>query len=145
MRAVELPNWNLVRDQMSEALAWKPGVDVKSRWLHLERWLAELCQVQVDGVVRRRTYRRGNPGEGGQHGTMNVPTRDQPRTRVTPDDPCQFVGIEEVLSVHMPDATLEWWMMQEYQRRSIRRRRQRRVEPLQCGRLERAVRLPGHA
>lgn len=106
MRAVEAPNWNLVRDQLSETLAWKPGVDVKRRWLHLERWLAELCEVQIDGVVRRRTYRRGNPGEGGQHDAMNVPTRNQPRARVAPDDPRQFASIEEVLSVHMPDPPL---------------------------------------
>lgn len=145
MRPVELADRNLVRDQLPKTLPRKPCVQVKCRRFHFERRLAELPKVQVDRMVRRRAQCHRNPGKGGEHGPMNVPTPDQLRTRVTPDDSCQFFGIEEILPVHVPDPALERRVVQEKQRRSINCGRQRCVQPLQRRRLEQAMRLSGNA
>ena len=66
---------------------------------------------------------------------MNVPARDEPRARVTSDYFGQLICVEQILLIHVPDTTLEWRVMQEEQCRPICCRRQRRVEPLQRGRL----------
>ena len=96
-------------------------------------------------MIRRRANRGGNAGEHRQRRAMNVAGRDQLHARMTPDDRREFAGILEILAVHVPDAGLERRMVQEQQRRPIRRGRQRGVEPLQGRRIEFAMRLAGNA
>ena len=76
---------------------------------------------------------------------MNVAGGDQLHARMAPDDGREFAGIEEILAVHVPDAGLERRMVQEHQRRPVRRGCQRRLEPLQGRRIEFAMRFAGHA
>ena len=97
MRPVELADGNLMCDRLPKALSWKPGMDVKRSWFHPKLWFAKLCEVQIDGVVRRRTNRHGNAGEGGRRGPMNMPARDQLRPPMTPNNSCRLVSMGAVV------------------------------------------------
>src|SRR5438876_3675679 len=107
MRPVEIADRNLMGDDAAESLARKPGVEMKCRWLDLERRLAQFCQVQIDGVIWRRTNCRRNPGEHRQDRAMNVTGGDQLRARMAFDNGRKLAGIEEKLAVHVPDASHE--------------------------------------
>ena len=70
--------------------------------------------------------------------------RDKADAGMTPDDLCKRICVEEVLAVHMQNAGPEGRVMQEQERRPLRRRRQRDVEPFQRCRTELALRLAGN-
>ena len=117
MRPVEIADRNLMGNHAAKSLAWKPGVEMKCRRLDLERRLAQFCQVQIDGVIWRRTNRRSDSGEHRQDRAMNVTGGDQLCARMAFDDSRKLAGIEQILAVHMPDAGLERRMVQEQDRR----------------------------
>ena len=57
MRSVEIADENLMCHHAAESLPRKPAVEMKGRRLDLERWLAQLFQIQIDRVIRRRANR----------------------------------------------------------------------------------------
>ena len=87
----------------------------------------------------------GDAGEHRQRRAVDVAGGDQLHARMTPDDGCEFAGVAQILAVHVPDAGHERRMVQEQQRRPVRRGCKRRVEPLQGRRIELAMRLAGDA
>ncbi len=119
MRTVKCPDRDLMGDDGAKSLARKPGVEVEGRRLDLERRLAQLGEIEIDGVVRRRTDRGRHAREHRQRRPVNMAGRDQLHARMTPDDGCEFDGVEEILAIHVPDAGLERRMMQEQQRGPI--------------------------
>jgi hypothetical protein len=145
MRPVERADRDLVCDDVAESLPRKPAVQVKRWRLDLERGLPQFLQIQINSMIWGRTDRGRNAAEHRQGCAMNVAGGDQLHPRMAPDNRLQFVGIAEMLAIHVPDSSLEWRMVQEQQRRPIRRRGQNRVEPLQGRRIELAVRIPGNA
>src|SRR5207247_3980111 len=120
MRPVEIADRNVMGNHAAKSLARKPGVEMKCRRLDLERRLAQFCQIQIDGVIWRRTNRRWDTGEHRQDRAMNVAGGDQLHARMAIDDDGKLAGVEEILTVHVPDAGLERRMVKEQQRRSVR-------------------------
>src|SRR5580704_3735535 len=59
MWSVELADRHLMGHEVAEALARKPGVEVEGRRLDPEGRFSQFCEVQVDGVIRRRANRCG--------------------------------------------------------------------------------------
>jgi len=51
MRAVKAPDRHLMRDDRAKPFTRKPGVQVEGRRLDLERWLAQLGQIEIDGRI----------------------------------------------------------------------------------------------
>src|ERR1700730_10356807 len=51
MRAVELADREMVRDHAAETSVWKPAVEMKGRRLDLERGLAQMLKIEIDGMV----------------------------------------------------------------------------------------------
>src|SRR6201991_3868045 len=125
VRSVKPADRHMVCHHTAESLAWKQPGQVKSRRLDLERWLAQLCQVEVNRVVGYRADRGRDTGKRRECGTMNVAGGNELYARMTPDDRREFAGIEQVLAVHMPDAGREWRMVQEQQCRPLRCRCER--------------------
>src|SRR5882724_6191505 len=145
MRSVEIANRNLMRDHAAESVTRKPAVEMKGRRFDLERWLAQVVEIQIDRVIWRRANRGRDTGKHGQRRAMDVTGGDQLHTRMAPDHSCQFAGIEQILTVHVPDAGLERWMVQEQKCRPIWCGDKRRFEPLQSWRIEFAMRFAVHA
>ena len=117
-------------DDGAEPLARKPGVEVEGGRLDLEGGLTQFGQVEIDRMVRRRTNRGRYARKHRQRRTMDMPGADQLHPRMTPHDGREVARVKEVLAVHVPDAGLERRVVQEQQRGTVRRRRQRRVKPL---------------
>src|SRR5258705_10860206 len=113
MRPVEIADRNLMGNHAAKALARKPGVEMKCRRLDLERRLAQFSQIEIDGVIWRRTNRQLDSGEHRQDRAMNVTGGDQLRARMAFDDSRKLAGIEQILAVHVPDAGLERRMGQK--------------------------------
>src|SRR5262249_29825028 len=105
-----------------KTFARKPGVEMEGRRLDLERWLTQLIEIEVDGVVGSRANRAGNSGEQRERRAMRVAAGDKTSTWVMPDDRFQLARIVQVLAVHVPNAGHKRRMMEEEQRRPIRRR-----------------------
>ena len=120
MRPVEIADRNLMGNHAAKSLARKPGVEMKCRRLDLERRLAQFCQIEIDGVIWRRTNRRLDSGEHRQDRAMNVTGGDQLRARMAFDDSRKLAGIEQILVVHVPDAGLERRMVQKQERGPVR-------------------------
>jgi hypothetical protein len=131
VRTVKRTNRHLMRDHGAEAIAWKPGVKVKRWRLYLERGVAEFSQIEIDRVVRRRANRGRYACKHRQRSPVNMTGSHELHARMTPDDGFEFVGVEEILPIHVPDAGLEWWMMQKHERGPLWRRSQRRLKPVQ--------------
>jgi hypothetical protein len=110
---IELADRNLVGNDAAESLAGKPAMEVKRRRFDLERWLAQLIEVEIDGMVGRGADRGRHARKYRERGAMNVTGRDQPHGRMALHDRGKIAGIEQVLAVHMPDAGPERRMMQE--------------------------------
>jgi len=145
VRTVEIPDRHLMGHHAAEAFTGKPGVEMKRRVFDLEGRLAQFREIEIDGVVGRGADCGGDAGKHRQRGAVNVAGGDQLHPRMTFYDRRQRAGIEEVLAVHVPDAGLEWRMMQEQQRRPVCGGCQRRVEPLQGCRIEVAMRFARYA
>ena len=111
---------NLMGNHAAKSLARKPGVEMKCRRLDLERRPAQFCQIEIDGVIWRRTNRRLDSGEHRQDRAMNVTGGDQLRARMAFDDSRKLAGIEQILAVHVPDAGLERRMVQKQERGPVR-------------------------
>ncbi len=45
MRPVEIANRDLMGDDAAEPFPWKPGVEMKGRWLDLEGWFAQFRDI----------------------------------------------------------------------------------------------------
>ena len=60
---------------------------------------------------------------------MNMAGRDKLDSRMTLDDRRERICIEQILTVHMPDAGPERRMMQEKECRPLGHRRQLGIEP----------------
>ncbi len=84
---------NLMGNHAAKSLARKPGVEMKCRRLDLERRPAQFCQIEIDGVIWRRTNRRLDSGEHRQDRAMNVTGGDQLRARMAFDDSRKLAGI----------------------------------------------------
>ena len=63
MRPVKYPDQDLVRHDIAEPLAGKPGVEVEGRRPDLKRRLAQFGQVAVNCMVRCRADRRRDTGK----------------------------------------------------------------------------------
>src|SRR6202035_1251201 len=72
MRSVEIPDRDLVGHHAAEPLARKPAVKMKRRRLDLERGVAQLRQIEIDGVIGRRADRGRDTGKHRQGGAMDV-------------------------------------------------------------------------
>ena len=72
MRAVEISDRDVMRDHAAEPFSRKPGVKVKRRWLDLERRLAQMLNIEVDGVIGGRTDRGWHACNHRQDSSMNV-------------------------------------------------------------------------
>src|SRR5712664_4851419 len=129
MWSVEITNRNLMRDHAAESLARKPAVEMKGRRFDPERWLAQVIEIQIDRVIWRRANRGRDTGKHCQRRAMDVTCGDPLHARMAPDHSCQFAGIEQILTVHVPDAGLERRMMQEQKRGPVWRGDKRRFEP----------------
>ena len=116
MRSVELPDRHLMRDKAAKVLAGKPGVQMKGRWLDLERRLTQLRQIKIYCVIWRRADRGRNAREHRQRRAMNVTGRDQLHAGMALNDCSQFSSIMQVLAIHVPNAGQERRMMQEHER-----------------------------
>src|SRR5260370_34929000 len=103
MRPVEIADRNLMGNHAAKSLAGKPGVEMKCRRLDLERRLAQFCQIEIYGVIWRRTNRRLDSGEHRQDRAMNVTGGDQLRARMALGDSRKRAGLEQILVVHVPD------------------------------------------
>ena len=57
MRAVEIPDRDVMGNEAAESLAGKPGVEMEGRRLDLERGFAQFGQIEVHGVIGRRADR----------------------------------------------------------------------------------------
>src|SRR5271165_4561946 len=121
MWAIECTNRHLMGHQGAEPLAGKPGVKVQRRRLDLERWRAQMRKIEVDGMIGRRADRAWMARKQGQGRAMNMPACDELDSRMAPDDGCQFIGVLQILAIHVPDSCDERRMVQEQKRRSIRR------------------------
>src|SRR6185312_6766700 len=145
MWAVEASDRDLMGYDAAIPLARKPGVEVEGGRLNLEGGLAQFGQIEIDGMVRGRADRGRHACKHGQCGAMDMARCDQLNTGMTAHGRGQIGRIEEVLAVHVPDPRLERWMMQKQQRRTIGRRSQRLVKPLQRGPVELAMWLAVYA
>ena len=77
MWPAEIANRNLMRDHAAEALAGKPAVEMKRRRFDLERWLAQVVEIQIDRVIWRRANRGRDTGKHCQRRAMDVAGGDQ--------------------------------------------------------------------
>src|SRR6185369_15510103 len=145
MRAVEGPNWDLMGHDVAESLARKPGVEVEGGRLDLEGGLAQFGQIEIDGMVRGWADRGRHTRKHRQCRAMDMPRCDQLHAGMTADDGCEIACVEENLAIHVPDARLEWGMVQKQQRRPVGRRTQHPVKPLQRRLFELAMRLSVYA
>ena len=145
MRTIEFANRHLMGDHATERRARKPDVDMKRWRLDPEGRLAEMAEVEIDRMIRRRADCARPALEGRQCGAMHVARRNQLNARMAPDDPCKVVGIAQILTIHVPDAGLKRRMMHEQQRRPAIGRGETGLQPLQSVFVEFAVRLSGHA
>ena len=76
-----------------KSLPRKPAVQMKRRRFDLERGLAQLREVQIDGMIGRGANRGGDAGEHRQGCAVNVAGGDQLHARMAPDDWSQFIGV----------------------------------------------------
>ena len=120
MRPTEIADRDLMRDQRAERRAGKPGMQIEGRRLDPEGRRLALSQIEIDGVVRRRTDRTEDAGKPRQRRPMDMSAPDQLDARMPRDDLGQGVGIAQILPVHVPDARGKGRMMQEQQRRPVR-------------------------
>src|SRR5260370_15680816 len=98
MRAVEIADRDLVGDDAAKTLARKPDVQMKGRRLDLERRRAQFRQIDVDGMVWRRTNRGRNAGKRRERRAMDVAGGDQLHAQIALDDLRQLVDLFELLS-----------------------------------------------
>ena len=73
---------------------------------------------------------------------MHVAGGDESNARMSCHHGGKLARIAQILPVHMPDPGVEWRVVQEQQRRPLRRSGQRCIEPLQRWQLQFAVRFP---
>ena len=121
MRAVEAADRHLMGHEGAEPLARKPGVKMQGGRLDLEARLAQMREIEVNSMIGRRADRAGTTREYRERRAMNMPAGDKLDPRMTADDRSQRVGVLQILAIHVPDARDERWMMQEQERRPIRR------------------------
>jgi hypothetical protein len=60
MRAVEIPDRDMMCDHAAESLARKPPIKMKCRWLDFERWFAQVFKIQeslTDGATGKISLR----------------------------------------------------------------------------------------
>src|ERR1700736_2889800 len=104
-----------------------------------------MLKIKVDRMVGRWTNRGRHARKHGQYRAVNMAGCDQSHARMAFDDRRELAGVDEILAIHMPDACDKRRMMQEQQRGPVRVRCECRIEPLQRGRVELAMRLAGNA
>src|SRR6266700_6115628 len=104
MRAVERADRDLMGDDVAEALAFEPCMEMEGRRLDLEGRCAEVSEIEVDRMVRRRADRAGHAGKHGQDCAMDMPGDDELDARMAPDDRREVARIAHILAVHVPDA-----------------------------------------
>ena len=122
MRPVELADRNLMRHQMAAAFIRKPGVKMEGGLLDPERRLAQMREVEIDGVVWRGTDCAGHTRKHRHDRAMEVAGRNKSYPRMPLDDIGKLGRIAQVLTIHVPDAGDEGRMVQEQQRRPACRR-----------------------
>ena len=77
MWPVEIADENLMGDDAAKALPRKPAVEMKRRRFDLERWLAQVVEIQIDRVIWRRANRGRDTGKHCQRRAMDVAGGDQ--------------------------------------------------------------------
>ena len=113
MRAVKLADRDLMCHEVAESFARIPDVKMKCGRLDLEREFAQPCEVEVDSMIWRRTYRAKTAGEHRQGRAMDMPAGDELDARVTPDNRGKLASVMEVVLIHVPDPRNEGRMVQE--------------------------------
>ena len=103
-------------DEAGKTLTGKPAVQMKGRRLDLERRLSQLRQVEVDGMVGRRTDRGRDAREHRQRSTMDMAVRYKLDAGMPANERRQLFGIAEILVVHVPDTGPERRMVQKEER-----------------------------
>ena len=116
MRAVESSNWDLMSYDSAVPFARKPGVEVEGGRLDLEGGFAQFGQIEIDGMVRGWADRGRHARKHGQRRAMDMPRCDQLHAGMTAHDGREITRVEEILAVHVPNARLEWGMVQKQQR-----------------------------
>ena len=87
---------------------------LKGRRLDLEGRLAQFREVEIDRVIGGGANRGGDTGEHREGGAVNVAGGDQLHARMAPDDRSEVARVKQVLAIHVPDAGLEWWVVQQH-------------------------------
>src|SRR3954462_7328348 len=145
MRPVEGTYRDLMGHNRAEPIARKPAMEVEGGRLDLEGGLAQLGQIEIDGMVRRWTDCGRHARKHGQRCAMDMPRGDQLHAGMTAHDGREIARVKEILAVHMPNACPEWGMVQKQQCGTVGRRSQSSIKPLQRWPFEFAVRLSVHA
>lgn len=75
MRPVGFADRHMMRHQM--AVVRKPGVQMEGGRLDPERWLTQMREIEIDGVIRCGTNRAGRAGKHRDDGAMEMAGRNQ--------------------------------------------------------------------
>src|SRR5258707_840547 len=121
MRSVEFSYGHAMGHHLAKTLAGKPGMQVKRRRLDLEGRLAQFAEIEIDGMIGRRADGGRDTGKSRERGAMHVARGNELDARMFRDDGRKRAGVEKILPIHVPDAGAEWRVMQEQQRRPLRR------------------------
>src|ERR1700722_5684145 len=121
MRPVEIADRDLMGDDAAEPFPWKPGMEMKGRRLDLEGWFTQFRKIEIDRMIWSGANRGWDAGKHREGGTVNMAGSNQLHARMRLDDGSQFPCVWQILAIHLPDPGLERRMVQEQQRRPIRR------------------------
>src|SRR5690242_9613152 len=81
-RSREVADRHVMRDEVAEALACKPGMEMKGRRLDLERRRQAFVEVEGNRMVGGRADGRRNAGELRERRAVDVAGGHQPRARM---------------------------------------------------------------
>src|SRR5690242_12556043 len=95
-RPREVADRHVMRDQVAEAIAGKPGMQMKGRRLDLERRRQAFVEVEGHRMVGGRTDGRRNAGELRERRTVDVAGGHQPHARMLPQDAVERRGVAQV-------------------------------------------------
>src|SRR5512138_3110538 len=101
MGPVELPDRHMVGNDIPKTLAGKPDMQMKGRRFYLEGRFTQLPEVEIYGVIGRRTNGGSRACEHRHRRAVDMARRNKPDAGMTPDNLCKRIRIEEVFAIHM--------------------------------------------
>jgi hypothetical protein len=106
-----------MRNQVAKALARKPRMQMKSRWLDFERRRQAVFEVEGDCMVWRWADRRRDAEKLRERRPMHMTGGHKARARMLSQDIGERSSIAQILHVHVVDSGHERRVVQKYQGR----------------------------